>query len=312
MADEPRIDFGIFLEGEVSFSELLKNIETPENVRSLYYRKNGKVVFTGIGSLPDSKQLSITRTNEMSIERYKKYRDAIGIETKRGCSLTCIFCIYPFLNGTYYRLKDHVLVADEIDFLLNKHSIERFMFVDSVFNIPKRHAEEICREITKRKLNVRWSAWFNEKNIDREFLALVKEAGCDNLIFSPDGFSNDVLAKLGKNITTQDILETYRLLKRENGFEVNYNFFKNPPGQNLRNLFSMILFILRAKLKLKKRVHFEFNSLRIEPHTKLYEIALKEGIIKENDNLLSPKYYTQRKTQFIEKLFNLMLRLKGM
>ena len=312
MADEPRIDFGIFLEGEIFFPELLKNIETPEKVHSLYYRKNGNVIFTGTGSLPDPKQFNITRTNEISIERYKKYRDAIGIETKRGCSLTCIFCIYPFLNGRAYRLKDHVLVVDEIECLLNKHSIGRFMFVDSVFNIPKNHAEEICREITKRKLNVRWSAWFNEKNIDREFLALVKEAGCDNLIFSPDGFSNDVLAKLGKNITTQDILEAYRLLKRENGFEVNYNFFKNPPGQNLRNLFSMALFILRAKLELKKRVHFEFNSLRIEPHTKLYEIALKEGIIKENDNLLSPKYYTQRKTQFIEKLFNLMLRLKGM
>jgi len=312
MSDEPRIDFGIFLEGEVAFSELLKNIETPENVRSLYYRKNGRIIFTGSGSLPGSKQFNIMSTNGMSIERYKKHRDAIGIETKRGCSLTCIYCIYPFLNGRCYRLKDHVLVVDEIECLLNKHSIERFMFIDSVFNIPKKHAEEICREIIKRKLNVRWSAWFNEKNIDREFLALVKEAGCDNLIFSPDGFSNDVLAKLGKNITTQDILETYRILERENGFEANYNFFKNPPGQNLRNFFSMILFILRAKLKLKKRVHFEFNSLRIEPHTKLYEIALKEGIIKKTDNLLFPKYYTQRKTWFIEKLFNLMLRLKGL
>lgn len=312
MSDEPRIDFGIFLEGEVAFSELLKNIETPENVHSLYYRKNGNVIFTGTGSWPGSMQFNMTSSDVMSIGRYKKYRDAIGIETKRGCSLTCIYCIYPFLNGRNYRLKDHVLVVDEIEYLLNKHGIERFMFVDSVFNIPKKHAEEICREIIKRKLNVRWSAWFNEKNINREFLTLVKEAGCDNLIFSPDGFSNDVLAKLGKNLTTQDILETYLILKRENGFEVNYNFFKNPPGQNLRNFFSMILFILRAKLKLKKRVHFEFNSLRIEPHTKLYEIALEEGIIKKSDNLLSPKYYTQRKTWFIEKLFNLMLRLKGL
>jgi anaerobic magnesium-protoporphyrin IX monomethyl ester cyclase len=312
MFDEPRIDFGIFLEGEIAFSELLKNIETPENVHSLYYRKNGKVIFTGTGSLPGAMQFNMISSNGMPFERYKKYRDAIGIETKRGCSLSCIYCIYPFLNGRSYRLKDHVLVVDEIECLINKHGIERFMFVDSVFNIPKKHAEEICREIIKRKLNVRWSAWFKEKNIDREFLVQLKEAGCDNLIFSPDGFSDDVLAKLGKNITTQDILETYQILKRENGFEVNYNFFKNPPGQNFRNLISMVLFIIQAKMKLKKRVHFEFNSLRIEPHTKLYEIALKEGIIKKSDNLLFPKYYTQRKTWFIEKLFNLMLRLKGL
>jgi radical SAM superfamily enzyme YgiQ (UPF0313 family) len=312
MLDEPRIDFGIFLEGEIAFPELLKNIETPENVHSLYYRKNGNVIFTGTGSLPGYKQFNIISIDEMPVEKYKKYRDAIGIETKRGCSLTCIYCIYPFLNGRQYRLRDHVVVVDEIECLLNKHRIERFMFVDSVFNIPKKHAEDICREIIKRKLNVRWSAWFNEKNIDREFLVLLKEAGCDNLIFSPDGFSDDVLSKLGKNLTKQDILETYRILEREIGVEINYNFFKNPPGQSLRNLFLMALFIIKAKMKLKKRVHFEFNSLRIEPHTKLHEIALKEGIIKISDNLLFPKYYTQGKTWYIEKLFNLMLRLKGL
>lgn len=310
MSDEPRIDFGIFLEGEISFPELLRNMESPENVPSLYYRKNGEVLFTGPSPLQGSKQFTIAMTNNTSIERYYKHRDAIGIETKRGCSLSCTYCIYPFLNGKNYRLKDPTKVVDEIECLINKHGLERFMFVDSVFNIPQKHAEEICREMIKRKLNIRWSAWFNEKNIDRDFLALVKQAGCDNLIFSPDGFSSDVLAKLGKNLTTHDIMETYRLVKKESGFEVNYNFFKNPPGQNLRNLFLMIFFILRAKWELKKRVHFELNSLRIEPHTKLYEIALSEGVINKNDNLLFPKYYTQRKTWFIENLFNIMLRLK--
>jgi radical SAM superfamily enzyme YgiQ (UPF0313 family) len=186
------------------------------------------------------------------------------------------------------------------------------MFVDSVFNIPKKHAEDICREIIKRKLKVKWSAWFNEKNMDREFLTLAKDAGCDNFIFSPDGFSDDVLRKLGKNLSKDDILKTYRILERESNVEINYNFFKNPPGQSFSNLFSIALFVIRAKMKLKKRVHFEFNSLRIEPHTRLHEIAVAEGVIESSDNLLSPVYYTQRKTRYIEKLFNLMLRLKGL
>ena len=311
MKDEPRIDYGIFLEGEITFSQLLDNLQTPENVSSLYYRKNGHVIYTGPGRLPGPKQMNIIKTGETPVEKYKKFRDAIGIETKRGCSLHCIYCIYPFLNGRQYRLRDYAVVVDEIEYFLKKHNIERFMFVDSVFNIPQKHAEEICGEIIKRKLNIKWSAWFNDKHMDKNFLALIREAGCDTLIFSPDGFSNDVLVKLGKNLTTQDILSTFRILE-EDGFEVNYNFFKNPPGQNFRNFFSMALFIVWAKLKLKKRVHFEFNSLRIEPHTKLYEIALKEKLIKKSDNLLFPKYYTQRKTWFIDEFFNLILRLKGL
>jgi len=312
MKDEPRIDFGIFLEGEITFSQLLDNLQTPEKVSSLYYRKNGNVSYTGPGSLPGSRQMNIIKTGEIPVEKYKQFRDAIGIETKRGCSLHCIYCIYPFLNGRQYRLRDYAVVVDEIEYLLNKHSMERFMFVDSVFNIPQKHAEDICREISKRKLKVKWSAWFNEKYLDREFMMLAKNAGCDNFIFSPDGFSDDLLKKLGKNLTRGDILKAYRILERENGVEINYNFFKNPPGQNFSNLFSIAWFVIRAKMKLKRRVHFEFNSLRIEPHTKLHEIALQEGIVESSDNLLSPVYYTQRKTRYIEKLFDLILRLKGL
>jgi hypothetical protein len=77
-------------------------------------------------------------------------------------------------------------------------------------------------------------------------------------------------------------------------------------------MFSIAWFVIRAKMKLKRRVHFEFNSLRIEPHTKLHEIALQEGIVKSTDNLLFPAYYTQKKTRYIEKMFDFMLRLKGL
>ena len=312
MKDESRIDYGVFLEGEITFSQLLDNLRTPENVSSLYYRKDGNVVYTGPGSLPGGRQMNIIKKGEIPVEKYKQFRDAIGIETKRGCSLHCIYCIYPFLNGRQYRLRDHSIVVDEIEYLFNEHGMERFMFVDSVFNIPQKHAQDICREIIKRKLKVKWSAWFNEKYLDRELITLAKDAGCDNFIFSPDGFSDDVLEKLGKNLNREDILKAYRILERISGVEINYNFFKNPPGQNFSNLFSIAWFVIRAKMKLKRRVHFEFNSLRIEPHTKLCEIALKEKLIKKSDNLLFPKYYTQRKTWFIDEFFNLILRLKGL
>ena len=48
------------------------------------------------------------------------------------------------------------------------------------------------------------------------------------------------------------------------------------------------------------RVHFEFNSMRVEPHTKLYQIAIKEGFVKDKENLLYPKYYTNPRTFYIE------------
>ncbi|HLC18449.1 MAG TPA: radical SAM protein [Thermodesulfobacteriota bacterium] len=311
MEDEPGIDFGVYLEGEGTFARLLENIEAPEKVKSLYIRKNGRVEFTGGGGPLKMEGLGLPDCEGFDIESYKSAPDAFGVETKRGCALECIYCIYGFLNGKGYRLRDPAKVADEIEGLVGKYGVERFTFVDSVFNIPKRHATEICAEIIRRGIRVRWSAWFNERELTEDFAELARKAGCDNFILSPDGFSDGVLKKLGKNITKRDIIRAGKILQGMEGTEVSYNFFKNPPGQSYPAFLALILFCLRARMRMGKRVHFEFNSIRIEPHTRLYETALEEGFIDKADSLLEPRYYTNPDTRLIDRIFNLALRLRG-
>ena len=55
-----------------------------------------------------------------------------------------------FLNGKEYRLRAPKRVVDDIELLLKENGIDTFTFVDSVFNIPLTHAEDICNEIIKR------------------------------------------------------------------------------------------------------------------------------------------------------------------
>ena len=59
------------------------------------------------------------------------------------------------------------------------------------------------------------------------------------------------------------------------------------------------------------RVHFEFNALRVEPHTKLQALAVAEGVVGSGENLLFPRYYRNSRTWYIETIFNLLLALKG-
>lgn len=310
MRDEPRIDYGVFLEGENTFPELIAHLEQPDSVRGIFYRKGGRVLFTGPNAQVDLNTVAPPIRAAIGINPYMNIPDAIGVETKRGCMLGCIYCIYGFLNGKNLRFKDPIKVVDEIESLVMDMKIKSFTFVDSVFNVPLSHAEAVCREMIKRGLDVSWSAWFHEEYMDEEFVHLVKSAGCKKIILSPDGFSDDVLHKLGKAIKKKDILRVFDMLK-DDGIEVCYNFFKNPPGQDLFSFLSLLGFYFKTKLRLKAKVHFEFNSIRIEPHTKLCEIAIEEGLIDKGDNLLYPKYYTNSRTSHIEKIFNTMLRLKG-
>ena len=311
MHDEPRIDYGVFGEGEITFPQLIENLETPQKVKSIFYRKGEKVFFTGSRKNTDLDNLQFADRSLFNLEYYMNIPDAIGVETKRGCALGCIYCIYGFLNGKQYRLRKPASVGDEVEFLVKKKGIKHFTFIDSVFNYPLNHAKAICNEINKKKLNVSWSAWFHDKYLTKEFVQLAKKAGCNKFILSPDGFSDRILKRLGKSQNKGDILRTFNILNQFNGIEICYNFFKNPPGQSFISFLALLFFCFKAKLKMGKKIHFEFNSIRIEPNTKLYEIALKEGVIDKNDSLLYPKNYTNRHTRYIEKIFDFILRLKG-
>jgi len=312
MARETRIDFGVYLEGERTFPELLSKLETPQKVPSVYYRHNGRVLFSGHCRPLDVSKLPKPRWNSLvDGNPYIKGKNVFGIETKRGCALGCIYCVYGFLNGKKYRLKKPGDVVDEIEELIRVHDVKQFTFVDSIFNIPFEYAKDICQELVLRKLPVSWSAFFNEHFLDKDFLHLLEKAGCDHIILSPDGFSDSVLKVLGKNITQKQIRRSYRLLRDHDHFEVSYNFFKNPPGQTLANFFGLLLFCLKAKIQLGNRVHFEFSVMRIEPHTRLKDIAVSERVITQDQCLLEPYYYKNKKTWYIEILFNKLLSLWG-
>lgn len=310
MQREPRIDMGVYLEGESVFPALIANLDSPEKVPSVYFRKNGEIFFTGAARQSSLNGFGMPDWKILPLSCYTD-RDAIGIETKRGCALGCIYCVYGFLNGRHYRLKDPTFVVDEIEHLVKDRGARRFMFLDSVFNFPKAHSEAICREIVRRGIDVKWSAWFSEAAISEEFLELAARAGCDTVMLSPDALSDGVLQILGKNFSRKQVLEAWRMLRKSNRFDVSYNFFKNPPGQTAGNFLSIALFCLKAKWQMGRKVHFEFNSLRIEPHTRLHEIALREGAVAPEKSLLYPEYYINKRTWFIGAAFDMLLRIKG-
>lgn len=74
---------------------------------------------------------------------------------------------------------------------------------------------------------------------------------------------------------------------------VAHYFLLGGPGENPETLNET----LSNVDKLKKSVLFFFCGMRIYPHTKLYEMAVKEGQISKTQSLLEPVFYH---TPFIE------------
>lgn len=308
MADVSAIDCGVFLDGEGTFAGLLNHLDDPGAVPSVYYRREGRVVFSGRA---ESRPVGAPDRSLLPLGGYAEVAqpEAVGVESKRGCVLGCVYCPYPFLNGRQHRLREPGEVAREVA-ALARAGAERFTFTDAVFNLPRDHAAEVCAALIRSGNVLPWSAWFNERALDAELLDLAEAAGCRTVILSPDGFSDEVLRRLGKSLSMDDVFRVYGLVRKRAALHVSYSFFRNPPGQTVGTFLRLALFCLRAKRELGPRVSFFFSRMRVEPHTDIYDVALREGLITGERDLLRPVFYSQPSTAWLDPLFDFILRLR--
>ncbi len=309
----PDLDFGVLLEAESSFPALLRNLDHPDNVPGVYFRENGELRLSAPAVLPDFEDLPSPDWDLFDFAPYKGQLDTIGVQAKRGCALKCAYCTYYYLNGCRYRLRSPQKVVAEIVELIEKYQIDHFIFLDSIFNIPEKHAREICEELIRRKVNVPWTGWFNEKAFNEDFYRLAKEAGCRYFSFSPDAYSDRSLKLLRKNLTVKDIRRVYKLAKREKDAFFGYNFFVNPPGQTYADFVRLMFFWLRVKITLHGHLYgFGLGNIRVEPDSEMFRIACEDGVLTPDTDLLAVSsdelrrlFYTNPKTPLIDRAFKL-------
>ncbi|MBI5376225.1 MAG: radical SAM protein [Candidatus Schekmanbacteria bacterium] len=297
------LDFGVFLEGEETFPELLSNFETPGNVKGVYYRDGTDIKFTGRRELPDFEREKHPRRDLLPPSNYRDPY-SLGVLAKRGCSLKCIYCNYSFLNGLRIRERPPQDIVDELENLSANYGVKTFMFADAIFNLPKKHAVEICNEIIRRKLEMKWGAYFTEIGFDDEFAGLLKKSGCDLVFFSPDGNSEKSLKLLKKPIDVSEIKRTFKLASRNKDINFIFCFFFNPPGQDLISFIKLFLLSVWYNYIARGNINVPLNNPRLEPHTDIYRMAIEEGVSLTEDELL-PK-----RDEELSKLFYVNPSLK--
>lgn len=315
----PRLDFGVISEGEITLPALLSSLDAPESVSGILYRRNGEVVSTGTGQLFDLSQYPDGQPYAIDPKQYREVPFVIGVESKRGCAQKCVYCVYPFLNGAKPRTRTPERIVDEVQMLVEEHGVKTCQFIDPVFNIPPAHCEAVCREMIKRGLGgkVDWIAWFAERFLSQEQWDLALEAGCVEFAFSPDALTDPVLERIGKASRQRDIERTLEMARKDPRASVSYNFFISPPGETASDFLKLLKFFVGAKLKLRSRCRVFASYIRVEPHTRLHELAIEEGVLSADETIL-PKhqtglkhlFYMNRRTKLLGRVFGMIYALK--
>ena len=274
---ETDADYGIIGEGEVLVVEFANNA-----ARGIYPQERLLGSTTRIAGT----QIDSALYDERLLEFYLHSGNIASIQTKRGCTHTCVYCTYPLLEGSKIRKRQPAQVVDDILLLRDKHKTKYIFFVDSVFNDDEGAYLDIIDEMIHRNVTIPWTGFFKPKGLTDEIVERMKQTGFVAAEVGADAACDTTLRKMGKSFTFQDIIACNDLFARH-GIATSHFFMFGGPGETEETVHEGIKNIL----SLQKCVAFIFMGIRILPDTPLARLAIKENLIASDDGLLQPTYY---------------------
>jgi lipid biosynthesis B12-binding/radical SAM protein len=274
---ETGADYGIIGEGEVLAVEFVNNA-----ANGIY----PKEPLIGSSTRLPGAQISSALYDERLLAFYLHSGNITSIQTKRGCTHSCVYCTYPVLEGAQIRMREAHAVVDDIELLRDKFKAKYIFFVDSVFNDDEGAYLELIDEMVRRKINIPWTAFIKPGGLTDEIVARMKQTGFGGAEVGTDAACDTTLKKMGKSFSFQDVTECNELLIRHE-IATSHFFMFGGPGETQETVEEGI----KNVLGLQKCVAFIFMGIRILPGTPLARLAIKEKLIAPEDGLLHPVYY---------------------
>lgn len=238
LCDYPGIDLIVAGEGERTIAELMAgglNPEKWEEIRGLVFRRNGHVVINEPQPfIDDLDSLPLPARHLLPLSRYQALGYSISIITSRGCPYSCIFCQGRRMVGNRVRLRNPLLVVDEIEEILS-YGIDRINVADDLFVSSRGKVKDVCDEIIRRGLRFGWSAFARVNTVDLETLKLMREAGCDSVSFGVESGNPEILKLIRKGITRDQVRHAVSLC-REAGIIAHTSFIVGLPGETCETL----------------------------------------------------------------------------
>jgi len=156
----------------------------------------------------------------------------LPILTSRGCPYRCTFCISPSLNPTW-RGRSGKSVVDEMEYFYKKMNIKEFHVSDLDPTVKESRTIEICEELIKRNLPIKWKMAQGTKIETIKSIStidLLQKSGLTFMAFSPESGSSNLLKIMNKPFNHEHGL---KMVKRMNevGITTQACFIGGVPGE---------------------------------------------------------------------------------
>jgi anaerobic magnesium-protoporphyrin IX monomethyl ester cyclase len=267
----PQVDVVVHGEGEETAVELfgaLLNRRPLDGIAGISFRRNGAPVTTAPRSM--IRDLDAIPPPAHGLVDLKRYQ-IVSCLSARGCPFKCTYC-YSSMFWQRYRPRSVTALMDEIEAILGRTGGNHISILDDTFVLEPARVLEFCAELKRRGLSLSWTCFGRVGLMTAELLQALKDAGCEGVGFGVESGSNEVLARIKKGFTREQVIDTIRLTARY--FRHMEMFFMYGfPFEERRHFQESISLVeqLRAELVEKQGIEarFSFNLLAAVPGTAL-------------------------------------------
>lgn len=210
------------------------------------------------------------------------------LNTSRGCLYNCIFCstckVFKKFRG-----RSPIKVVNEIEFLMNKYKIKEFAFFDDCLLASRDRIVNICKEMIKRRLNIKWSVppGVNICLMDKELLKLCRDSGMHSVTYSIESGNPKTLKYMRKPLKLEQAEE---IIKESNrlGIWTSGNFIIGFPHETADEIEITKQYILNSNLD-------AVSVLICQPlkGSDLYDIYQEAGLLGSSIGRGSSTYSTE-------------------
>ncbi len=244
----PSVDYVVCGDGEVTLTELARYLQNAPSVdglrqiRGLAFRHNGKVTLTQPRE-PVSLDLEPVGAWNL-VEKYLPYylgpHKYLAICTARGCPFKCSFCYNNLLYKGFkrYRVKSVENVLTEINYLTEKHQINKLQFMDDDFLGNRRRGLELMARINGRypRMKFHIAARIDEL-LDEDVIEQIARKGCETVFLGVESASPQQLTDMKKGHTTNQTVEVAKLCRKYDIIPT-YSFTCGYPDETRDDLFA--------------------------------------------------------------------------
>lgn len=263
-------------EGEETFGEIAEGREFPD-IRGIAYATDGKVIRNEDRDLLNVDTLPFPKHSQF----FKGERWLAALITTRGCPNKCTFCTLNTVTRRKVRFRSVQNVVDEMEYLYKTFpKLTTIWIHDESFTLNNQRVIDICDEIIRRGIKLKFICSGRAKPISEEMLDKMEQAGFTQMLIGLESGDADVLAACNKKITLEDIENDTRMFAMRN-IEVFYFLIVGLPGETKQSVKNTAAFVQKLQ-KIKYIFFHDIGILATYPGTEVYEMMKRAGCISDD------------------------------